>query len=86
MEKEKRIASVFITIEKNSKNIPLINKILGDFSQNIISRQGLSLPDKSFNIITLIINSDINTINALAGKIGKIKDAKIKITINKSKN
>jgi len=85
MEKEKRIASVLITIKKDSINIPVVNKILGDFSQNIISRQGLSLPSKSFNIITLILDSDINTINALAGKIGRIKDARIKIIVDKSK-
>ena len=81
MEKKKRIASVLITVKKDSPEILLINKILGAFSVEIISRQGLSLPSKDFNIISLILDSDVNTINALAGKIGKFKDADIKTLI-----
>ncbi len=82
MEKNnKRIAAVLITVKKDSPEIFTINKTLGEFSSEIISRQGLSLPSKSFNIISIIIDSDVNTINALAGKIGKFKDADIKTLI-----
>ena len=83
MEQETRIASALITISKDSSQIKNVNDILGEFSSEIIARQGLSLPSKNFNIISIIIESDINTINSLAGKIGKVKEANIKILIQK---
>ena len=83
MEKETRIASALITINKDSDQIKNVNDILGEFSSEIIARQGLSLPSKNFNIISIIIESDINTINSLAGKIGKVREANIKILIQK---
>jgi len=83
MEQETRIAAALITIPKNSSEITSVNNILGEFSQVIIARQGLSLPSKNYNIISIIIESDINTINNLAGKIGKLRDTNIKIIIQK---
>jgi len=83
MEQETKIASALITISKDSNEITNVNNILADFSSDIIARQGLSLPSKNFNIISIIIESDINTINSLAGKIGKLRDANIKIIIQK---
>ena len=83
MEQETRIASALITIPKDSSEITRVNNILGEFSLVIIARQGLSLPSKNYNIISIIIESDINTINNLAGKIGKLRDTNIKIIIQK---
>ena len=83
MEQETRIASALITIPKDSSEITSVNNILGEFSLVIIARQGLSLPSKNYNIISIIIESDINTINNLAGKIGKLRDTNIKIIIQK---
>jgi len=83
MEQETRIASALITITKDSKQIKNVNNILGEFSDEIIARQGLSLPSKDYNIISVIIESDVNTINSFAGKIGKVHEVNIKILIQK---
>ena len=84
MEKENRIASALITIDKDSMDIPVVNSALHEFSPYIIARQGLSLPSKRFNIITIILESQLNTINSFAGKIGQIKGANIKVLIEKN--
>lgn len=84
MEKDKKIASALITVAKDHRDIHTLNDILGEFSSEIIARQGLSLPSKNINIISLILESEINTINNFAGKIGKMKGINIKILINKS--
>ena len=84
MEQETRIASALITIDKDNTSIPVLNSILSNFSLYIIARQGLSLPNKTFNIITIVLESDINTINSFAGKIGKINGINIKILIQKN--
>lgn len=84
MEKSFRIAAAVITVEKESKNVASVNSVLSDFSAAIIARQGLSLPHHDFNIITLVLETDIDNINALAGKLGRIPDIDIKVTLHKS--
>jgi putative iron-only hydrogenase system regulator len=82
MDKEIKIASALITVEKhNNTGINTLNRLLNQFSSFIIARQGLSLPGKNFNIITLVLEADINTINSFAGKTGKISGINIKILI-----
>ncbi len=84
MEKEIKITSALITVEKGHQSIQELNLILADFSTEIIGRQGISLPDKNFNIISLIMESDIDTVNNLAGRIGKLTGVNIKIIIAKN--
>ena len=83
MEKEKRIASVLITIDKNSKEVAIVNNVLSNYSTEILARQGLSLPNRDFNIITLILEAEVNTLNSFAGKIGKIPKVYIKVLMTK---
>ncbi len=83
MEKETKIASALITVKKNHKDIHALNLILADFSTEIIGRQGISIPGKNINIISIIMESDIDTINNLAGKIGKLSGINVKIIISK---
>ncbi len=84
MEKETKIASALITVAKEHKDIQPLNTILGEFSTEIIGRQGISIPGKNINIISIIMESDIDTINSLAGKVGKLSGVNIKIIISKT--
>ncbi len=84
MEKNLKIAAAVISVEKESRNIALVNSILSEFSKAIIARQGLSLPNHDFNIITIILETEADTINAIAGKIGRIPDVEIKVVMHKS--
>lgn len=84
MEKNIRIAAAVITVEKESRNIASVNTILSDFSNAIIARQGLSMPHHDFNIITLILETEVNIINSIAGKIGRIPDVDIKVMMHKN--
>lgn len=83
MEKNLRIAAAVITVEKESRNIGLVNAVLSDFSSAIIARQGLSMPHHDFNIITIILESEVNTINSIAGKLGRIPDVEIKVSMHR---
>ncbi|PID55685.1 MAG: iron-only hydrogenase system regulator [Ignavibacteriae bacterium] len=77
------MASALITVQKKHKDIHALNLILADFSTEIIGRQGISIPGKNINIISIIMESDIDTINNLAGKIGKLSGINVKIIISK---
>ncbi len=83
MEKEIRIASALITVEKNSDIAEEVNKVLSVFSNEILARQGLSLPSKDFNIISIILEAEVNTINSFAGKLGRVEGVCIKVLMTK---
>ncbi len=81
---EKKIGTALIIISKDSPSVAILNKVLSDFSKEIISRQGLSLKDRNYNIISIIFEGSIDRINSLAGKIGRLNGIKIKLLIAKN--
>ncbi|MDA3906642.1 MAG: hypothetical protein PF484_11260 [Bacteroidales bacterium] len=78
---EKRIGNALIIVNQASPSIADLNTFLSDYSFLILSRQGVSFKDRGLNIIVIIFEGEINHINTLAGKIGRLRDIKIKIVL-----
>ena len=86
MEKVKRIATALILVYKNQSGASQVNKVLSNYASVILSRQGLSLPNRNYSLISLILEADTNTINSLAGRIGIIEAVQIKVSMIKELN
>ncbi len=80
---EKKIGSILIVVEKTSPHKAKLNSTLSEYADCIISRQGLNLKERNYNLISLIVEGDINRFNSFAGKIGRLKKVKIKMLIAK---
>jgi putative iron-only hydrogenase system regulator len=80
---EKRIGTALIMIEDKSE-VPKINKTLSAHSEIIIARQGLSLPERSFSLITLVLEGTTDQLASLSGQIGKLRGVKVKSVLMKS--
>jgi putative iron-only hydrogenase system regulator len=80
---EKRIGTALIMVEDKSE-VFRINKILSAHSEIIIARQGLSLPERSFSLITLVLEGTTDQLASLSGQIGKISGVKVKSVLMKS--
>ncbi|MBO7276885.1 MAG: hypothetical protein J6U84_02880 [Bacteroidales bacterium] len=80
---EKRIGTISIIIYRREVAAQ-VNEIISQYSDFILARQGLPLPDKGLNIITLIIETTSDNINALTGKIGRLKDVEVKSILSKN--
>lgn len=80
---EKRIGTALIMIEDKSEVLK-INKILSAHSEIIIARQGLSLPERSFSLITLVLEGTTDQLASLSGQIGKLSGVKVKSVLMKS--
>ena len=76
MEQETRIAVVGIIVE-DKEAVGEINRILHDYSPYIIGRMGLPYEKKQVNIISVIVD-------ALSGKLGKIKGISAKVMYSKN--
>ena len=75
MEQETRIAVVGIIVE-DKEAVGEINRILHDYSPYIIGRMGLPYEK--------IVDAPSDWINALSGKLGKIKGISAKVMYSKN--
>ncbi len=79
---EKRIGTISIVIYDKSQ-ASTVNHILSEYADFILARQGLPLLDKGLHIITLVIESSCDKINALTGKLGRLEDVEVKAILAK---
>jgi putative iron-only hydrogenase system regulator len=79
---EKKIGVILIVVQNRSA-VSKLQEILSQYSYIIRSRQGLNLENDGYSVITLVVQGDIDTLNALTGKLGRISGLKAKIiTLN----
>jgi putative iron-only hydrogenase system regulator len=81
---EKRIGTITILI-KGKLSVPAVNELLSEYSDLILARQGLPLHHRNINVISLIIEGSTEVINALTGKIGRLKDVEVKSILTRFK-
>lgn len=69
---ETKIAIIGIIIE-DIDSVSALNNLLHEYSEYIIGRMGIPYRQKKINIISIAIDGPQDTINALSGKIGRLK-------------
>jgi len=80
---EKRIGTVTVLV-KDRAVAPLVNSAISQYADIVLARQGLPFRDRSVAVIALIVEGEINQINALSGKLGKIDNVEVKVVVTKS--
>lgn len=79
---EKRIGSVLILI--NDKSVaPTLNRIISDFGEIIIGRQGLPSSSTGQGIISLVLEGSTDQIGALSGQLGRLQGVSVKSVVLK---
>lgn len=70
--KETRVAVIGIIVEK-AESVEQLNHILTEYRDYIIGRMGLPYAKKKINCITIILDAEVNVINSLCGKLGRLE-------------
>jgi putative iron-only hydrogenase system regulator len=81
MEKKIGVISILIL---NREVVEQVNNLLSDFAAIIVARQGIPLREDNVYIISLVVKSDADKINALTGKLGKLRGLKVKSILIKT--
>ena len=68
---ETRVAILAILVQ-NMDSVAEVNAVLHENVDFIIGRMGLPYRAKQVNIISIMLDAPMDTINALAGKLGRI--------------
>ena len=79
---ETRVAIVGIVIE-NRDSIATVNDILHEFADAVIGRMGIPYRKRNINIISIAIDAQQDTINALSGKLGKLDGVNTSVVYSK---
>ncbi len=82
MEQETRIAVIGIIVEDKS-SVTAVNRVLHDYSDDIIGRMGLPYEKKQVNIISIVVDAPQDRISAVAGKLGRIPGVSAKALYQK---
>ncbi|MBM6841275.1 iron-only hydrogenase system regulator [[Clostridium] spiroforme] len=69
---ETKIAIIGIIIE-DIDSVSALNSLLHEYGDYIIGRMGIPYRQKKINIISIAMDGPQDTINALSGKIGRLK-------------
>lgn len=69
---ETRVAIIGIIVE-STESIEVLNSILHDYSQYVIGRMGIPYRAKNVNVISVAVDAPQDLINAMTGKIGRLK-------------
>jgi putative iron-only hydrogenase system regulator len=80
---EKRIGTVTVLV-KDRAVAPQVNAVISQYADIVLARQGLPFHDRTVAVIALIVEGEVNQINALSGKLGKIDHVEVKAVVTKS--
>ncbi len=74
---ETRIAAISLIIDQPD-SVETLNAILHDYAPYILGRMGIPYREKGLNIICLAVDAPLNVINAITGKLGRLKGVSAK--------
>ena len=74
---ETRIAAISLIIDQPD-SVETLNAILHDYAPYILGSMGIPYREKGLNIICLAVDAPRNVINALTGKLGRLKGVSAK--------
>jgi len=76
-----RIAVIGIVIENREENATKVNDIITNYGHLVVGRMGIPYKNRGISVISLIIDGTTDDIGALTGKLGNIKDVKVKSVV-----
>ena len=82
MENRIAVLSIIINELESSEEV---NAVLHDYSKIIIGRMGIPYRERGISVISVVVDTDTDTISAVTGKLGKIKGISVKSAISKNK-
>jgi putative iron-only hydrogenase system regulator len=80
---KKRIGVIGIVIE-NFDITARLNAILHEHADLILGRMGLPYRERNINVISLIVEGNMDDIGALTGKLGNLPGVNVKSALSKN--
>lgn len=82
---EARLGFVGIMVEDREQNISAVNDLLTEFGAMVIGRMGIPYHPRNCCVITLIVDTDTDTLGRFTGQLGSLPGVSVKSALHKSK-
>lgn len=69
---DSRVALLGIIVE-NPDSVERLNALLHEYGQYVIGRMGVPYQKRNIAVISIALDAPVDVINALSGKIGRLK-------------
>jgi len=79
----KKVAVISAILENPTATQHEFNDIVVSFKDLIRGRMGLPLNDEDMTVVTLTVVGELNDINSLTGKLGRLEQVQVKTAISK---
>lgn len=79
----KRVAVISAILEKPEETQNAFNNIVSSYKDMVKGRMGLPLIEEKLSVISITVVAEVNDINSLTGKLGKIPNIQVKTAISK---
>ncbi len=80
----KRIAVISAILEDPKEIQGEFNELISQFKGLIKGRMGLPMPEHGVTIISITLFGELDEINTLTGKIGKLSGVQVKTSVSKN--
>ncbi len=81
---EKRLGVVSIIVERSTAPVDDVNDLLTRFGDEIIGRLGLPHPARGVNVITVVVDTSVERVSALTGKLGKLPGVQVRSLMSRT--
>lgn len=79
----KRVAVISAILENPVASQAKFNDIVSDYKDLIKGRMGLPLSDEGLTVVCIVVMGELDKINSLTGKLGRLNDVQVKTSISK---
>jgi putative iron-only hydrogenase system regulator len=79
----KRIAVISAILENPGQAQAEFNALVSAFKGCVRGRMGIPMPEEGMAVVSIVVTGELNEINALTGKLGRIPNVNVKTSIAK---
>ena len=79
----KRVGFIGIIIEHREKVADKVNKIISEYGESIIARQGVPYSKRGCSVITLVVDLTTDEMGSLTGQLGNLEGVSVKSALAK---
>ena len=80
---DRRIAILGIIVEDMDR-VERVNELLHEYREYIVGRMGMPYRERGVSVISVVMDADTNTVNALSGKLGMTPGVSAKAVYSKT--
>ena len=80
---ENRIAAISILVE-DPESVEALNAVLHEYASYVLGRMGIPYRERGISIICVALDAPTDTVNALTGRIGRLRGVSAKAVYSRS--